>query len=410
MRRHHFIIACAILGALITACAHNQTSGEPAAASNVAAQNSETAKAGGASAEAQKAAQDKIQDSGQDSIQGAGQEEKQMPAARPVPPKIDTPQPAQLDPNVIDKANSVFEPVLLNDDKKAKMAYGRNHRFLPELLQLAFDLRFKNYEHALEVLPKTPLSEQRKNFWQGVISKKPLKLGKEVCAALAASESYPVASQSDTSSDEVAWIREVDQLLDKVSAGQKAPAPKSDELDKILGDLKCQEGDCAPIPQDLRPKILTDEFFDKLHNWKRRDTRFMESLYKNLVQWKLYKPYVNTKNIFRLWKSLKASDDDTRQAHFLHRFVSIGRDMRSESGLDRLIGDKILDDQNDLKFARRINRFNDDNALLTVVTTIDHELAGCNLDLGKPGKAALPDYSKKAAPSSQSGAGSGSND
>src|SRR5262249_14196536 len=68
-----------------------------------------------------------------------------------------------------ERIRAVFRPLFENDEKKAKVAYGRNHRYLPEDIQFAMDLHFSNFDHALEILPRTIKSQIERDFWEKVV-------------------------------------------------------------------------------------------------------------------------------------------------------------------------------------------------------------------------------------------------
>src|SRR5689334_21784935 len=90
----------------------------------------------------------------------------------------------KLDEKAKSKVNDAFTAVLNNDDKKAKLAYGRGYKFMPELVQFAFDLRFKNFDHALELLPKLDYTSEEKEMWKRILSSKPKSIHKAICDEL----------------------------------------------------------------------------------------------------------------------------------------------------------------------------------------------------------------------------------
>jgi len=96
-----------------------------------------------------------------------------------------------IEPATLEKFNSILNPFLAGDEKKAKKAYARSYRVLPEFVQFAFDLRFKNYDHALTVLPKTPWEENEKTFWAKILHGQPASLPKVICNGEKVSPLFP---------------------------------------------------------------------------------------------------------------------------------------------------------------------------------------------------------------------------
>jgi hypothetical protein len=290
-----------------------------------------------------------------------------------------------LDPAATAKSKPLFEAVIKNDDKKAKLAYGRAVRALPEIVQLAIDLRFKNYDHAATILAKTPLSQEQKDFWQKIIDKKPKKLGVAVCSALVENPNFPPSSDK-ISAEEESWFSNFESVVQSVLAEDNVPKVKSsisETLDKIPN---CNGALCTPLTEDIEGQVLTDEFFDNLHNMKRRDTHFWQGNYKSLQKVGEYSPYVTDNELYKFYRTLKASPTP-KQDHFLRRFKGIARDMRAETILSRSIADIVLEDQDDKVLAYRLGTFLRNNALISAITRIEGEVPACQLAPAKLVKA-----------------------
>lgn len=300
------------------------------------------------------------------------------------PPSTETPNTyaSPVTPNMIidiglrEKARPLFEAVIKNDDKKAKLAYGRAVRALPELVQLALDLRFKNYEHALTILPKTPLSEDQKDFWGKIIAQKPKKLSQALCQELIARVNFP-APGSKAPEEEVVWLKYFDDVAREVinpEASNKEPS----ELNKELLKITCTEKDCGPIPDGIRDELLTDKFFDQIHNMRRRDTLFYANNFRSPLKLGQYRPWVADMGLLKFYKALKGTLY-TKQMHFLRRFKGIARDMRADTILSRSIADIIMGDDQDLVMAKRLGTFLTSNSLISAITRIENEIPSCQI-------------------------------
>jgi len=285
-----------------------------------------------------------------------------------------------IDPLVMGKAKPLFEAIVKNDEKKAKLAYGRAVRALPEIVQIAVDLRLKNYDHAGGILTKTPLSEDEKTFWGEVISKKPKSLETAICKALMIHPNFPSGGQK-APDEEAEWLKYYTEVVANVTP-EAVPKERSD-LTKSLDRVICTDRECGPIPENLQEELLTDKFFDDLHNMRRRDTRFYKANYKSPLKLWQYRPLVSDIALFKFYKALKNTTIE-KQNHFLRRFRGIARDMRSETILSRSIGAIILGDEKDRALAKRFGNFLTTNSLITALTRIEGEIATCEVPESAP--------------------------
>jgi hypothetical protein len=298
------------------------------------------------------------------------------------PPTVETVPPAEsakkssyvIDPVAAEKSKPLLEDIVRNDEKKAKQAYGRAVRVLPEIVQLAVDLRLKNYDHASTALPKTPLMDDQKSFWGGIIQKRPKNLEKAVCEALVANPAFPMAG-AKVPDEEAEWLKYFDEVATKIVNPEGTPKEKS-ELTMSVERVICTDRECGPINDNLRDEILTDKFFDNLHNMRRRDTRFYKANYKSPLKIWQYRPYISDMALFKFYKALKNTPYE-KQSHFIRRFKGIARDMRAETILSRSIAAIILGDEKDMALARRLGSFLVSNSLISAVTRIEGELATC---------------------------------
>jgi hypothetical protein len=274
-----------------------------------------------------------------------------------------------------EKSKPLFEAIIRNDDKKAKMAYGRAVHVLPEAVQFAVDLRFKNYEHASQILPKLNMTDSQKTFWEGILKQKPPHLAKTLCENLKTS-SFPEMGLK-ASEEEMAWLRYYDEVsghLINSENGSKELSP----INKDLSRVSCNERECLPLNDDLRDELLRDSFFDEIHNKRRRDTRFYAANIKSPLKLGQYSPYVLDMSLLKFYKALKATTIE-KQMHFLRRFKGIARDMRNDTILSRSIADIILGDDQDLATAKRLGVFLTSQPLIASLTRIEGELPSCGV-------------------------------
>jgi hypothetical protein len=281
-----------------------------------------------------------------------------------------------IEPAVKAKAKVLFEAVIRNDDKKAKFSYGRTVRTLPEIVQLAMDLRFKNYDHASSILAKTPLSDEQKDFWGKILAKKPEKLNLAICQELTTSENFPSLG-SKAPDEEVVWLKFFDDVAKDLISSEGASHEVS-ELNKKFATVNCNDKDCMPIADDLRDDLLSDKFFDDIHNMRRRDSHFFAANFKSPLKLGQYHPLVSDMGLLKFYKALKATPS-IKQMHFLRRFKSIARDMRPDTILSRSIGDIILGDDQDLITAKRFGTFLTSNSLISAVTRIENQIPSCQI-------------------------------
>jgi len=306
------------------------------------------------------------------------------------PPKKST---YVIDSVAAEKSKALFEAIVKNDEKKAKLAYGRAVRVLPDIVQLAVDLRLKNYDHGATVLEKTPLTNDQKAFWNGIILKKPRNLEKAVCEALGANSAFPVAGEK-VPDEEAEWLKHFDDVATQIVNPNNTPKERS-ELTMSIDRVICTDRECGPINDNLRDEILTDKFFDNLHNMRRRDTRFYKANYKSPLKIWQYVPYVSDMALFKFYKAVKNTSYE-KQNHFIRRFKGIARDMRSETILSRSIAAIILGDEQDLALSKRLGNFLTTNSLISAVTRIEGELASCQA----PGASSSQPPNGTAKPSS----------
>ena len=282
------------------------------------------------------------------------------------------------------KVDVVFTPILTNDDKKAKLQYGRNYRYLPEVVQFALDLRFKNFEHALLVLSQSGKSYGEVEFWKKIILAKPQKLSATVCEALTADRGLfkePLA----ITSEEAEWFEKVIEVRKKfVKEAEAKQTGELSNLEKQLAELPCEwDGEkspksCESLSVEQQKIFLDDKFYDNLHNMQRRDTRFVQATYKNFVKLAAYKRYVTVSHLLGLYKAVEATEVK-RKEHYLKRLGGIGRDIRTENLVAREVGNEMLADKKDAEFLARIKNLMDANPLLGITTGLGAELAGCGL-------------------------------
>jgi hypothetical protein len=284
-----------------------------------------------------------------------------------------------LDPAVVEKVKTTFDAVFNNDDKKAKLLYGRNYKFMPEVVQFALDIRFKNFEHALTVLPNAGESQGETAFWQSIVNEKPTKFAAAVCKKVLAQTDFPTADLSPTQV-EVDWNN---QLKVEDTTSEKTLS----ELNKGLSVLVCGPDDkasCEPLNEVDQKTFFSESYFDKVHNFQRRDTAFVNANYRNAAKITSYKRYITVENIFKIFRAMNATEH-SRKDHFLRRIKGIGRDIRIESISARLVGDEILDDTKDLQVAARLRSLINANPILTKAINLDYELASCGLNNNKSG-------------------------
>ncbi|MDZ4676623.1 MAG: hypothetical protein SGI74_03855 [Oligoflexia bacterium] len=275
------------------------------------------------------------------------------------------------------KVNQTFKSILTNDDKKAKLAYGRNYRHMPDFIQFAVDLRFKNYDHAIILLEKLEITPPEKEFWLKILNTKPARLVSPICEALKADTSLNFTE----SQEQVRWNNETDKLIESLISAQAKNAEPS-ELDKIIEQINCKHvGEalsCEPIEPALREKLLNDVFFDKIHNLQVRDTNFIKWNNKNYIKITEYQRHVTIDSLHKFFHAIQATPYD-RQVKFLKRYRGIGRDLRSENIVGRIFGDLVLGDEKDMVLAEHIQSFLQAYPILNLTLGLEFELATCGL-------------------------------
>ena len=289
-----------------------------------------------------------------------------------------------IDSKVAAKVGGLFQALVQNDDKRAKLSYGRASRSLPDLVQFAVDLKFHNFQHAKTALAGSTMSPEQKEFWGKVLDKKPTRLSKVICEEFkeASKDSGTGSGDSSTANTEAgnldsAWAsfyqRTVSDLASK-DGGKSSPA------EKTLEQVQCEKEVCT-LPQDSSETLLVDSFFDNLHNLKRRDTRNVQANYKNAVKLVGIEKDANVtrESLSHFFSALKAATDNPKQTHFLRRFTGIGRDMRIEDLANRQLGDAFLGDEDDQKMTGTLQKFVSQNKLISAVNRLDYELADCAL-------------------------------
>jgi hypothetical protein len=299
----------------------------------------------------------------------------------------------KLDPSIVNKVNATFEAVLNNDEKKAKLLYGRNYKVMPEVVQFALDVRFKNFEHALQILPQTGESSDEMDLWRKILSKKPAHFSQAVCQEMLSDVSFPHGNL-EVSQIQSQWNAELKTFaaeLRRLNTIKQADSDLQEKLDQI----QCQPSSqveplsqssshmtCPGLSSAHRKEFLNEAFFDKLHNMQRRDTAFIRANYRNYINSSTYIRYANLDSIFKLYKAMLATDEP-RIAHFLKRVKGVGRDIRPESMGSRVLGDEILNDPKDYAIAQRLNLIIEANPILSFAINLDSDLSTCGLNLNK---------------------------
>lgn len=295
---------------------------------------------------------------------------------------------SSLDKDLVKKVEGTFTPTLANDDKKAKQSYGRTYRVMPEFMQFAFDMRFKNYDHALGILPKILWTDGERAFWENIVKKRPGQLAKAICENVGPDS--PFSKYMEPSKDEQAWVESLNQLVTEMlpqDASKNIPQTNQ-SLDQEIAKLNCSKkvaadlNPCDPVPADLQPSLFTEDFFDRLHNMQRRDTRFVKENYRHPFKMVKYKRYVKVSNIVKLYNALKATEF-AKQNHFLRRIKGVARDVRGESTVDRVMADIVLEDKKDMLIARQLQYLVQRNPTLSFLNHLNYGLALCKLSEDK---------------------------
>jgi hypothetical protein len=289
-----------------------------------------------------------------------------------------------LDSKTVDKVDAVFAAVFGNDDKKAKLAYGRGYRFMPEFMQFALDLRFRNYEHALTLLPEVSESKEEIEFWNRIIGAKPAKLAGAICEDLKKHPEFP-SQPLETETDESVWAAHLIDLGVKLAEAQKPLDRSPTKLDQVLEKLTCQQNDtfpptwqCEPMTPEVRAEVTNHSFFDNLHNMQRRDIRFVKANYRHHIKLLQYRRYINPVNLYKFHFAIEATNWEGYNS-FSRRYKGFARDMRTEDLIGRVMGDLMLDDKKDMAIARRLHSIVYSNPVLALATRIEWDLVNCEL-------------------------------
>src|SRR5262249_18344229 len=150
---------------------------------------------------------------------------------------------------------------------------------------------------ALELLPQLGKSQEEVDFWTRVLKKKPKRLGNGICEDLKTQEQFP-AHLIDPSSESKAWAHEIENFAWSLVGKEKAQAAhKPCEVDKALSLVSCNNGPgknaCAPLTEGQQTQLLTDSFFDNLHNMQRRDSKMLARYHANVIELMSYPKYVS---------------------------------------------------------------------------------------------------------------------
>lgn len=320
---------------------------------------------------------------------GAGEVQGSSPQAVYVPPgmsaqkekEVSEPNSlTQLDEKSRGKVDDAFRAIIMNDDKKAKLAYGRSYKFMPEFIQFAFDLRFRNFEHAMELLPKLPYENEERAFWQKIVAKKPISFSKAICEDFKNAKFKVPALE--TLPEEMAWSQEyyavMNELLRKEQSKMKPHGVTP--LNAILGKVKFRDGHLKPLalePEDQKA-IYSDEFFDKLRNAQRRDTKYWLDNHKNVLKAWVYQRAYLPLYVYDLYASMTITEHP-RKNHFLRRLKGIIKDMRFESLIARSRGNHVIDDKEDAAKLTVVSKFMNRHPFVSVLLYFEPQLSSCGL-------------------------------
>lgn len=102
---------------------------------------------------------------------------------------------------------------VLGNDDKGQDGLWRSYRFMPPFMQFAFDVRFRNFDHALTLLPTLNRSPDEKTFWEKILKQKPKNLGQAICEGLVSQDTFPPLT-TEPSAEQEAWAFEFEALAD----------------------------------------------------------------------------------------------------------------------------------------------------------------------------------------------------
>ncbi len=305
--------------------------------------------------------------------------------------KNDAVDAISIDSGTREKVFATFTPLFRHDEKKAKMAFGRYYRTMPDTIQFALDLRFKNFEHAIGILPQIKWSVPITLLWKNALAK-PNRVIKALCDELKEQSNFP-ADDLKPSPEALAWTKELSAIKIQADSDFKRNNTRPSKLEEQLADFTCETSSpdyrlwkCIPLNEDQINNLFKDNFFNRLHNMQRRDIRTLKEIFRNPVKVSEYKRYISVETIYKFYLAVKATDHQ-KQSKYLKRFRTVALDMRKENFLGRYLGDLILEDQEDVTVVERLQRFSILFPLISLVIQFDYELAEC----------ALPQNSKSAS-------------
>lgn len=132
------------------------------------------------------------------------------------------------------------------------------------------------------------------------------------------------------------------------------------------------------MTDDQEKVIFTDDFFDRLRNSQRRDTRALAESYKNVLRLMAYRKNISRVKVLDLYKNLMISQSPLRDK-YVRRIRGLAKDIRGENITARMIGSEIVGDGKDLAFVQRLLAVVKSDLQMALVTRLDYELAKCNL-------------------------------
>ncbi|MBK9293963.1 MAG: hypothetical protein IPM57_05885 [Oligoflexia bacterium] len=294
---------------------------------------------------------------------------------------IDSPEGGRgyidLDDKSTQRIYDGFRAVISNDDKKAKLAYGRTYKHMPNFLQFAYDLRFRNFERAKEVAERLSYTDFEKTFWKTLVEKKPAVISKYVCDwfkenKFGFEKIKPIPKEAD-------WFKEYTYTLESMQKELRSKSPlKKTELDATFEKYNFLDGKKNPIAlsADSQKELLATEFFDKFRNMQRRDTNYYSANFWSAFKVASYGPYFGPNNAWDFYLSLEVTDHP-RKSHFLRRLKGIIKDMRENMVMHRLIGSKIIQDEEDYNKALAIAYFINRYPFVSAFLRFDFTLNNC---------------------------------
>ncbi|MCC6277029.1 MAG: hypothetical protein IT289_03825 [Oligoflexia bacterium] len=290
----------------------------------------------------------------------------------------------KLDSKTVERIHQIYTHVFTNNDKKAKLAYGRHHKHIPHRFQFALDLRFKNYDHAEQILKESFETQSERDFFETLVKARGVRVVPPLCEQLLTKDfQMPEADKNAQ-----AWAAELELVVRSLLSTRAVKSAPS-ELDKTLDQLECDDenwsiegGTCSALTGESKKKLMGEAFFDKFRNLHRRDVRFVREAYRDYVKVREYNRYVSVNNMLRFYRAIQAtSDDQYLQSKYIRRFKGAGRDMRPENLVSRLIGGVIIEDAKDVARTTRLLRFVQAYPELNVSLGLEFELASCGLKI-----------------------------